>query len=173
MCGTNWTDLRRCSIVADLPLPENRVFSDIVKEVFGDIRQYETDVPEDFERPCFLFINPDKSVQTEELTKAMYKETRTYEIYMFCTEGDVTGLTINKDKFVSYLMGTKKVPIPDTERYFTIEQVVADTNDTDFVVAFMIRVSRVRSRDLRRPKADKIRQVVNKITLDREEVLNE
>lgn len=156
--------------MADLPLPENRVFSDIVKEVFGDIRQYETDVPEDFERPCFLFINPDKSVQTEELTKAMYKETRTYEIYMFCIEGDVTGLTINKDKFIDYLMGLKKVPIPDTGRYFTIEQVAADTNDTDFVVAYMVRVSRIKSRDLRRPQVDKIRKVVNKVILDGEEV---
>lgn len=157
--------------MADLPLPENRVFSEIVKEVFGDILQYETDVPEDFERPCFLFINPDKSIQTEELTKAMYKETRTYEIYMFCKENDVTNLTIYKEKFIDYLMGQKKVPIPDTGRYFTIEQVAADTNDADFVVAFMVRVSRIRCRDLRRPKSEKIRKVINKVILDGEEVV--
>ena len=75
-----------------IPLPENRVFSEIVKEIFGDILQYETDVPEDFTRPCFLFINPDKTTRTEPLTKAAYKAVYRYEIYGFSEDGDVDGL---------------------------------------------------------------------------------
>lgn len=150
----------------NLPLPENRAFSEIVKEIFGDIQQYETDVPEKFKRPCFLFINPDKATKTEELTKSLYKETRTYEIYMFCREEDVDSLTVNKDAFVDYLMGLKKIPIPDTGRFFTIERVAADTDDVNFMVAFMIEVSRVRSRNLRRDPVPKIQKIVNKISVD-------
>lgn len=154
----------------DNPMPVNSVFSEIVKEVFGEVLQYETDVPEGFNRPCFLFINPDKSTKTEELTKTLYRETKLYEIYMFCVEGDVYGLTDNKEKLIDYLMGVKKVPIPGTDKYYTLEDIAADTNDVESVVAFMIKVSQVKSRNLRRPQSEKINKVINKIILNGEDV---
>lgn len=149
-----------------IPLPENRVFSEIVKEIFGDILQYETDVPEDFTRPCFLFINPDKTTRTEPLTKAAYKAVYRYEIYGFSEDGDVDGLRERKDKIVDYLMGCPKIPIPDTDRYFTIENVDSDTNDADFVSLIMVDVSEIKKRDLRRKSVPKIRRIVNQISVD-------
>lgn len=157
----------------NLPLPENRALSDIVKEVFGDIMQYQIDVPEKFKRPCFLFINPDKSTKTEELTKTLYKETKTYEIYMYCAEDDVDSLTLNKEKLIDYLMGLKKIPIPDTERFFTIEKVVADTDDVNSMVAFMIEVFRVKSRNLRRNSVPKIQHIVNKVSIEGRKVVED
>lgn len=69
-------------------------------------------------------------------------------------------------------MGLKKIPIPNTDRYYTIEQVAADTDDVNSMVAFMIEVSRVLLRNLRRPNVPKIRKVVNKITVDGECIRN-
>lgn len=155
------------------PSPQNSVFSEIIKEVFGDIQQYETDVPQNFSRPCFLFINPDKTTRTKELTASAYKVMKNYEIYFFAIEDDVEALTNYKDSFINYLMGLKKIPIPNTDRYYTIEQVAADTDDVNSMVAFMIEVSRVLPRDLRRPYVPKIRKVVNKITIDGRNIENE
>lgn len=176
MLDMNLNDLPQNSI--DNPSPQNSVFSEIVKTVFGDIQQYETDVPENFKRPCFLFINPDKNTRTQELTGKIYKVTKSYEIYYFARETeeglpDVESLADYKDQFMDYLMGLKKVPIPGTDRYYTIEQVSADTDDVNSMVAFMIEVSRVLSRDLRRPVVPKIRKVVNKITVDGREAAND
>lgn len=154
------------------PSPQNSVFSEIVKEVFGDIQQYETDVPQNFNRPCFLFINPDKTTRTKELTASSYKVMKNYEIYFFAVEDDIEVLTRYKESFIDYLMGLKKIPIPNTDRYYTIEQVAADTDDVNSMVAFMIEVSRVLSRNLRRPNVPKIRKVVNKITVDGECIRN-
>lgn len=148
------------------PFLQNSVFSEIVKEVFGDIQQYETDVPQNFTRPCFLFINPDKTTRTNELTASAYKVMKNYEIYFFAIEDDVEALTSYKDSFLDYLMGLKKIPIPGTNRYYTIEQVAADTDDVNSMVGFMIEVSRVLSRNLRGPSVPKIRKVINKITID-------
>lgn len=128
--------------------------------------QYEDDVPQDFTRPCFLFINPDKSTRTEPLTKAIYKVTYRYEMYGFSDDGDADGLRNMKDKLVDYLMGTPKIQIPGTNRYFTIENVEADTNDVDYVTAVMVEVSQVRTRDLRRKPVSKINKIVNEITVD-------
>lgn len=164
MSDMNLNDLPQNSI--DNPSPQNSVFSKIVKTVFGDIQQYETDVPENFKRPCFLFINPDKSTRTQELTTAIYKTMQNYEIYFFAAEDDVEALTEYKDTFVDYLMGLKKIPIPETDRFYTIERVAADTDDVNSMVAFMIEVSRVRARDLRRPTVPKIRKMVNSISID-------
>lgn len=150
----------------NLPSPENRVFSEIVKEIFGDILQYETDVPEDFTRPCFLFINPDKTTRTEVLTKAAYKAVYRYEIYGFSEDGDVDGLRKRKDMLVDYLMGCPKIPIPDTDRYFTIENVDSDTNDADFVSIVMVDVSEIRRRDLRRKAVPKINKIIKQISVD-------
>ena len=126
MSDTNLNDLQQNS--TGNPSPQNSVFSEIVKEVFGDIQQYETDVPQNFSRPCFLFINPDKTTRTKEMTASSYKAKQNYEIYFFSTEDDVESLTSYKDSFVDYLMGVKKVPIPGTDRYYTVEQVAADTD---------------------------------------------
>lgn len=172
MLDTNLNDLPQNS--TNNPSPQNSVFSEVVKKVFGDIKQYETDVPQDFIRPCFLFINPDKNTRTQELTAVMYKTMQDYEIYFFSKEDDVEALTGYKDIFVDYLMGVKKIPIPGTDRYFTIERVAADTDDVNSMVAFMIEVSRIRSRDIRRKPVPKINHVVNKIIVDRKvEVQNE
>ncbi len=170
MSDTNLNDLNQNLI--DNPSSQNSVFSEIVKEVFGDIIQYETDVPENFERPCFLFINPDKNTSTQELTRRIYKVTKNYEIYFFAKEteeklSDVESLTEYKDRFVDYLMGLKKIPIPNTERFYTIERVAADTDDINSMVAFMIEVSRILPRDLRRQIVPKIEKVINKISIDR------
>lgn len=148
------------------PIPEHMTFSEIVKEIFGDITQYEDDVPQDFTRPCFLFINPDKSTRTEPLTKAIYKVAYRYEMYGFSVEGDADNLRDMKDKLVDYLMGTPKIRIPDTDRYFTIENVEADTNDVDYVSAIMVEVSEIKGRNLRREPVPKISRIVNEITVD-------
>ena len=79
MSDTNLSDLQRN--LTNSPSPQNSVFSEIVKEVFGDIQQYETDVPQNFSRPCFLFINPDKTTRTKEMTASSYKVMQNYEIY--------------------------------------------------------------------------------------------
>ena len=64
-------------------------------------------------------------------------------------------------------MGLKKIPIPNTERFYTIERVAADTDDINSMVAFMIEVSRILPRDLRRQIVPKIEKVINKISIDR------
>lgn len=148
------------------PIPEHMTFSEIVKEIFGEIKQYEDDVPQDFIRPCFLFINPDKSTRTEPLTKAIYKVTYRYEMYGFSMEGDADGLRDMKDKLVDYLMGTPKIPISNSDRYFTIENVEADTNDVDYVSAVMVEVSEIMNRNLRRASVPKINKIINEITVD-------
>ena len=63
-------------------------------------------------------------------------------------------------------MGCPKIPIPDTDRYFTIENVDSDTNDADFVSLIMVDVSEIKKRDLRRKSVPKIRRIVNQITVD-------
>ena len=171
MSDTNLNDLQQNS--AGNPSPQNSVFSEIVKEVFGDIQQYETDVPQNFSRPCFLFINPDKTTRTKEMTASSYKAMQNYEIYFFATEDDVESLTSYKDSFVYYLMGVKKVPIPGTDRYYTVEQVAADTDDVNSMVAFMIEVSRVKARNLRRPAVPKIRKIVNSISVDGRDTISD
>ena len=171
MSDTNLNDLQQNS--AGNPSPQNSVFSEIVKEVFGDIQQYETDVPQNFSRPCFLFINPDKTTRTKEMTASSYKAMQNYEIYFFATEDDVESLTSYKDSFVDYLMGVKKVPIPGTDRYYTVEQVAADTDDVNSMVAFMIEVSRVKARNLRRPAVPKIRKIVNSISVDGRDTISD
>lgn len=171
MSDTNLNDLRPNS--TDNPSPQNSVFSEIVKEVFGDIQQYETDVPQNFSRPCFLFINPDKTTRTKEMTASSYKVMQNYEIYFFATEDDVESLTSYKDSFVDYLMGVKKIPIPGTDRYYTVEQVAADTDDVNSMVAFMIEVSRVKARNLRRPGVPKIRKIVNSISVDGRDTISD
>lgn len=171
MSDMNLNDLQQNS--TNNPSPQNSVFSEIVKEVFGDIQQYETDVPQNFRRPCFLFINPDKTTRTKEMTASSYKVMQNYEIYFFATEDDVESLTRYKDSFVDYLMGVKKIPIPGTERYYTVEQVAADTDDVNSMVAFMVEVSRVRKRDLRRPEVPKIRKIVNSISVDGRDTISD
>ena len=171
MSDTNLNDLQQNS--TGNPSPQNSVFSEIVKEVFGDIQQYETDVPQNFSRPCFLFINPDKTTRTKEMTASSYKAMQYYEIYFFATEDDVESLTSYKDSFVDYLMGVKKVPIPGTDRYYTVEQVAADTDDVNSMVAFMIEVSRVKARNLRRPAVPKIRKIVNSISVDGRDTISD
>ncbi|WP_251491087.1 phage tail terminator family protein [Otoolea muris] len=171
MSDTNLNDLQQNS--TGNPSPQNSVFSEIVKEVFGDIQQYETDVPQNFSRPCFLFINPDKTTRTKEMTASSYKAMQNYEIYFFATEDDVESLTSYKDSFVDYLMGVKKVPIPGTDRYYTVEQVAADTDDVNSMVAFMIEVSRVKARNLRRPAVPKIRKIVNSISVDGRDTISD
>ena len=171
MSDTNLNDLQQNS--AGNPSPQNSVFSEIVKEVFGDIQQYETDVPQNFSRPCFLFINPDKTTRTKEMTASSYKAMQNYEIYFFATEDDVESLTSYKDSFVDYLMRVKKVPIPGTDRYYTVEQVAADTDDVNSMVAFMIEVSRVKARNLRRPAVPKIRKIVNSISVDGRDTISD
>lgn len=171
MSDTNLNDLRQNS--TDNPSPQNSVFSEIVKEVFGDIQQYETDVPQNFSRPCFLFINPDKTTRTKEMTASSYKVMQNYEIYFFATEDDVESLTSYKDSFVDYLMGVKKIPIPGTDRYYTVEQVAADTDDVNSMVAFMVEVSRVKARNLRRPGVPKIRKIVNSISVDGRDTISD
>lgn len=171
MSDTNLNDLQQNS--TGNPSPQNSVFSEIVKEVFGDIQQYETDVPQNFSRPCFLFINPDKTTRTKEMTASSYKAMQNYEIYFFATEDDVESLTSYKDSFVDYLMGVKKVPIPGTDRYYTVEQVAADTDDVNSMVAFMIEVSRILPRNLRRHDVPKINKVVNKIIVDGRNTIND
>lgn len=165
MSDMNLNGLQK-DLIMNEPSPQNSVFSAIVKEVFGDICQYETDVPEDFERPCFLFINPDKNTRTQELTGALYKVMKNYEIYFYSIEDDVEALAKYKDEFVDYLMGLKKIPIPGTDRYFTIEQVAAETDDVNSIVAFMIEVSRVMPRNLRRQSVPKIKNIINSISID-------
>lgn len=96
-----------------------------------------------------------------------------YEIYFFATEDDVESLTSYKDSFVDYLMGVKKVPIPGTDRYYTVEQVAADTDDVNSMVAFMIEVSRVKARNLRRPAVPKIRKIVNSISVDGRDTISD
>lgn len=150
----------------DKPSLQNFVFSEVIREVFGDVKQYEQDVPQNFIRPCFLFINPDKSTRTQELTATMYKIIQSYEIYFFAVEDDVETLTSYKDALVDYLMGVKKIVIPGTNHYFTIEQVVADTDDVNSMVAFMIEVSRTRSRNLRRSAVNKIKDVINHVKVE-------
>ena len=171
MSDTNLNDLQQNS--TGNPSPQNSVFSEIVKEVFGDIQQYETDVPQNFSRPCFLFINPDKTTRTKEMTASSHKAMQNYEIYFFATEDDVESLTSYKDSFVDYLMGVKKVPIPGTDRYYTVEQVAADTDDVNSMVAFMIEVSRVKARNLRRPAVPKIRKIVNSISVDGRDTISD
>ncbi len=171
MSDMNLNDLQQNS--AGNPSPQNSIFSEIVKEVFGDIQQYETDVPQNFSRPCFLFINPDKTTRTKEMTASSYKAMQNYEIYFFATEDDVESLTSYKDSFVDYLMGVKKVPIPGTDRYYTVEQVAADTDDVNSMVAFMIEVSRVKARNLRRPAVPKIRKIVNSISVDGRDTISD
>lgn len=171
MSDMNLNDLQQNS--TGNPSPQNSVFSEIVKEVFGDIQQYETDVPQNFNRPCFLFINPDKTTRTKEMTASSYKVMQNYEIYFFATEDDVESLTSYKDSFIDYLMGVKKVPIPGTDRYYTVEQVAADTDDVNSMVAFMIEVSRVKARNLRRPEVPKIRKVVNSISVDGRDTISD
>lgn len=171
MSNMNWNNLQQDSM--NNPSPQNSVFSEIVKEVFGNVQQYETDVPQNFTRPCFLFINPDKTTRTKEITASIYKVIQNYEIYFFATEDNVEALTSYKNSFVDYLMGVKKIPIPGTERYYTVEQVAADTDDVNSMVAFMIEVSRILPRNLRRHDVPKINKVVNKIIVDGRNTIND
>lgn len=107
------------------------------------------------------------------MTASSYKAMQNYEIYFFATEDDVESLTSYKDSFVDYLMGVKKVPIPGTDRYYTVEQVAADTDDVNSMVAFMIEVSRILPRNLRRHDVPKINKVVNKIIVDGRNTIND
>jgi len=145
--------------------PENKVFSDIVKELYSDLTQYETDVPQNFERPCFLFINPCKSSRTEELTMRCYKQLQEYEMIFFGVIDDVEMLTEYKNSFIDYLLGVKKIPIPESDRFFTIERVSENTNDTESLVIFTVEISRVLARNLRRPVFDKISGFENSIII--------
>lgn len=71
-------------------------------------------------------------------------------------------------------MGIKKILFPETDFYYTIERVVTDTDNKNFVVTFMIEVSRIRARDLQRPTVPKIKKLVNNILIDgRDMVKNE
>lgn len=154
------------SLIEHKPIPEHMVFSEIVREIFGEIIQYEDDVPQDFKRPCFLFINPSKNSKVDQLTKALYKETLRYEIYGFANENDVDGLYNMRDKLMDYLIGTPKIKLPETEQYFTIENIEADTNYTDYVTGFMIEVSRLRKRNLKRVPVNKISTIINRTIVD-------
>lgn len=171
MSNTNSNGLQHHSM--DRPSPQNAVFSEVVREVFGDIQQYETDVPQNFVRPCFLFINPDKETKTKELSAGLYQIFYRFEIYFFAKEDDVEGLTHYKNELVDYLMGVKKVLIPDTDRrFFLIENIAADTDDINSMVAFMVEVSRIQNRNRRIAQAPKIKKIVNTLKVDGGEVIS-
>lgn len=171
MSNTNSNGLQQHSM--DKPSPPNAAFSEVVKELFGDIQQYETDIPQNFARPCFLFINPDKETKTKELSAGLHQIFYRYEIQFYAVEDDVEGLTHYKNEFIDYLMSVKKVLIPDTDRrYFLIENVAADVNDFWSMVTFMVEVSRIQNRNRRIAQAPKIRKIVNTLKVDGGEVVS-
>lgn len=150
--------------------PENQVLSEIVHNVFPTMRQYENDVPKNFKRPCFLFINPDHNTTTQELTAFMYRVTKSFTVYAFASEqknGNPDELLQTKNALIDYVLGVKKYPIPDTDRqFFTVELVSAETNDIRAVTTFEFQLSRIIMRNRRRPQKDKIQKVVNEFTVE-------
>jgi hypothetical protein len=149
----------------------------IVRTVFPDIKVYENDVPQNFVRPGFLIIRPDKNTSVRELTKFAYEETKTFTLYAYVKQADVPTTQSNlaevareletlKHGLLHYIMGTPKYLIPDSDRrYLTVEVVSAQTDDVNAVITFTIRTKKTMARDLRRPQSPKIMEVVNNGTV--------
>lgn len=156
------------NLVAD---NDSKVIVNIIATVFPGVQIYENDVPEGFIRPCFLIVRPDKNTTVRELTKAAYEETKLFEVYAFDELPDDMKTNIDKvsqeieatkHSLIDYVMGVPKHLIPGSDRrYLTVELVSAEADDVNAVSAFMFRTKRTLPRDLRRPKVEKIMEVVN------------
>lgn len=150
---------------------ESRVITGIITTVFPGVTIYENDVPEGFERPCFLIVRPDKTTTVRELTRCTYEETKTYTLFAFDELPDELNQNIEqvskelestKQGFIGYVMGTPKYLIPGSDRrYLTVEIVQAETDDLNAVITFTIRTKRTKQRDLRLPQYPPINKVVN------------
>lgn len=154
---------------------DSKVLVNIIATVFPDVTIYENDVPQDFDRPCFLIIRPDKNTTTRELTKTIYEETKVFTIYAFDKLSDDMKSNIDtisqemestKHSFIDYLMGEPKHLIPNTDnRYLTVELANVEADDVNAVSEFTIRTKRILPRNLRKPKVNKIMEVVNNGTV--------
>lgn len=151
---------------------ENLVLSNIVKDVFPDTKQYEGDVPQNFTRPCFLFINPAKTDRTTVVSAFMYKAQNTYTVYYFSPKEEqakqmgidrLDHMTDVLQKVRHHAASGTKWPIPNSDRRFlTIEQISADAHEDADYIEFTFVVSRFIKRE--RTPAPVIREV--QITID-------
>lgn len=150
---------------------DSKVIVNIIATVFPKIKIYENDVPQNFERPCFLIVRPDKNTTTRELTGAVYEEAKLFTVFAFDEMPDDTNSNVDKvsqemestkHSLIDYVMGTPKYPIPESDRrYLTVEIVSAEADDVNAVTEFTFRTKRTLPRDLRRPKAEKIKKIVS------------
>lgn len=142
-------------------IEENEMLKTVVKELFPGIKLYENDVPKDFKRPCFIFIEPEDRSDTEELTKIVMKVTKTMTMYAFYPEDNGNLGNELRQKLQEYLMREKKHLIPGSNgRYFTVESCSTDTNKVECLIEYAMRISRTVSRNLPRPQAEIIRNIV-------------
>lgn len=154
---------------------DSKVIVNIIATVFPKITIYENDVPQNFDRPCFLIIRPDKNTTTREITRTVYEETKLFTIYAFDELPDDVKSNVDmisqemestKHALIDYIMGVPKHLIPDTDRrYITVEIVNVESDDVNAVSEFTLRTKRMLSRDLRKPKVNKIMEVVNNGTV--------
>lgn len=163
-------------------LEENQVLSNIFKNVYPNWMQYESDVPQNFKRPCFLFLNPDANEDTEIMSAFAYKSTKNYTVYAFVhNENEAKESHIDRIDLLSkvkvdileYVAGAIKYPIPNSDRRFmTVERVSATANEPSGFVQFSFRLSRILSRDLRRPVVPKIMHVYNEAGILKEDEIS-
>lgn len=149
---------------------DSQVIVNILSTVFPKIRIYENDVPEKFHRPCLLIVRPDNNTTVRELTAAVYEESKVFTVYAFDEKPDEKKSNIDmiskemegtKHSLLHYIMGTPKYLIPNSNRRFlTVEIVSVSADSMEAVTEFTIRTKKTLSRDLRRPKTEKIMSVV-------------
>lgn len=154
---------------------DSKVLVNIIATIFPNVTIYENDVPQNFERPCFLIIRPDKNTTTRELTRTAYEETKVFTIYAFDKLPDDMKSNIDviskeieatKHSLIDYIMGEPKHLIPNTDnRYLTVELANVEADDVNAVSEFTVRTKRILQRNLRKPKSNKIMEVVNNGTI--------
>lgn len=143
---------------------ENEVLKAIVMKLFPSATLYENDVPTEFKRPCFVFIEPGDRTDTKELTKAILKVSRTIPLYGFYEEDNSSQGKEMQQKLLEYLMRDKKHLIPDSDRrYLTLDSCSVNDNTADFFLEFSICFSRTVMRNMSRSEATPIRHIVHNI----------
>lgn len=163
-------------------LEENQVLSNIFEAVYPGWKQYEGDVPQNFMRPCFLFLNPESNEDTEILSAAAYKTIKNFTVYAFvhnekeAKEAHIDRIDLLsevKERVLDYVAGAIKYPIPNSDRRFmTMERASARTSEPGGFIEFSFRMSRILSRNLRRPPVPKIMYVRNDANILKEDDTN-
>lgn len=138
---------------------ESKIFVDIVHELYPHFIIYENTVPQNFKRPSFMVVKQDLLTETQQLTRFVYKEVKTFYIYAFV---DKDNLSEVKEVVLNALMG-KKLLIPGTDnRYLTVESIQARTKHDEFIVEFAVKASRTVNGT---PRTDdqKINQIISNV----------